>query len=166
MIKIKEEKFWGGSRGIKRKKSASDLIFRSTEIGNMCSDYENPTMKPTFSSGRGWGPGRRSLSFITFDLLQSRQEALTWYIACIFFYQFPRLCFLNFPSIRCMLCPINEIGDKPPHLANSGKFYEPGILEAGAWFMLTSANRWGHLAMKLKGGKGESVAAGKGHKHP
>ena len=69
-----------GAEVLKEKRTVSDLIFRSTKIENMCSDYENLIMKPNLSSGRGWSPGCRSLSFITFDLLQSRQEAHTWYI--------------------------------------------------------------------------------------
>lgn len=32
----------------------------------------------------------------------------------------------------CLLSPRDETGDEPPHLASSGKFYEPGRLETGA----------------------------------
>lgn len=59
------------------KKSVKALIFRPIEVENMCSDYENPTPQPTPPQGEAGVLGCRSLPFITFDLLQSRQEALT-----------------------------------------------------------------------------------------
>ena len=67
----------GGGRDSERKKSVSGLAFRSTKGENMCSNGEKPSTKPTPHSGKGRGPWLQSLPFMTFDLLQSRQEALT-----------------------------------------------------------------------------------------
>jgi hypothetical protein len=85
-MEIKKEKSWGWRTEILKKMSVSRFILRSTEVGNKCLDCENLMARQAPALWDGQGPGCRDLPFITFDLLQHRQEELPRSIAHIFFY--------------------------------------------------------------------------------
>lgn len=56
---------------------------------------------------------------------------------------------------RCLCSPRDEIGDEPPHLAPSGKFYEPGRLQMGglthAGFCQQVRSPWPEVGTGVRG---------------
>lgn len=125
MMEIKVEKCWGGGRGIKRKTN-HQALFLALLKWKICA----PIMKiqlwrqPHPQGEASILAVEACLSFTVFDLLQSRQETLTWYIACVF-YRFPRFRFLNFPSISSICAcwpPEMTKGMNHPVLQNVASF--------------------------------------------
>lgn len=100
----------------------------------MCSDYENPTIKPAPTSGRGRGPGLQKPAIHYFGFTAERTRGAHMIHSLCILLSISKTSFSKLPIHQqhpCLLSPRDEIRGEPPPLVWCGVFYGPRRLETG-----------------------------------